>query len=143
MMDTEILKSNVFSFFMSLNPEEEESEVMFGGYDEDLIDPSYNDGTRALDIHPVLHQLFWSIKLDDIKIDGKSIGLCDDKDCLFTPDTGTSLITMPGWAKRQFESENPQYMKNDCTSDEFGFGELTYVINGIDYPIPSHHWMKR
>ena len=76
-MDTEILKSNVFSFFMSLNPEEEESEVMFGGYDEDLIDPSYNDGTRELDIHPVLHQLFWSIKLDDIKIDGKSIGLCD------------------------------------------------------------------
>ena len=143
MMDTEILKSNVFSFFMSLNPEEEESEVMFGGYDEDHIDPSYNEGTREFDIHPVLHQLFWSIKLDDIKIDGKSIGLCDDKDCLFTPDTGTSLITMPGWAKRQFESEYPQYMKNDCTSDEFGFGELTYVINGIDYPIPSHHWMKR
>ena len=98
MMDTEILKSNVFSFFMSLNPEKEESEVMFGGYDEELIDPSYNDGTRALDVHPVLHQLFFSIKLDDIKINGKSTGLCKDKECMMTPDTGTSMITFPNWA---------------------------------------------
>ena len=99
MMDTEILKSNVFSFFMSLHPEKEESEVMFGGYDEDHIDPDYNNGTRALDIHPVLHQLFWSIQLDDILIDGKSTELCKNKECLFTPDTGTSLLTMPRWAK--------------------------------------------
>ena len=143
MIDTGILKSNVFSFFMSLNPEKEESEVMFGGYDEELIDPSYNDGTRALDVHPVLHQLFFSIKLDDIKINGKSTGLCKDKECLMTPDTGTSMITFPVWAINQFESENPEYKKQDCVSDEFSFGDLTYVINGIDYPIPSHHWMKR
>jgi len=33
MIETGILKDNVFSFFMSLNPDDEESEVMFGGYD--------------------------------------------------------------------------------------------------------------
>lgn len=85
---------------MSLNPDDEESEVMFGGYDKDKIDPEYNDGTRDLDYHEVLHQLFWSIKLDDIKLNGESLHLCDDKECLFTPDTGTSLITFPGWASR-------------------------------------------
>jgi len=33
MMETEILRHNMFSFFMSLNPDDEESEVMFGSYD--------------------------------------------------------------------------------------------------------------
>ena len=141
MIETGILKDNVFSFFMSLNPDDEESEVMFGGYDKDKIDPEYNDGTRDLDYHEVLHQLFWSIKLDDIKLNGESLHLCDDKECLFTPDTGTSLITFPSWASMKFNEDN-NYKNIDC-EDEFGFGDLTYVINDIEYPIPSHHWMKR
>ena len=145
MMETEILKHNMFAFFMSLNPEEEESEVMFGSYDQDRIHPDYNDGTGELDCHDVEHKLFWSIKLDDIKINGESLHLCDDKECLFTPDTGTSLITFPSWATDKFEADKPEWINGDCKEDglEHGYGDLTYVINGKEYPIPSHHWMKR
>ena len=39
-------------------------------------------------------------------------------------------------------NEDNDYKNIDC-EDEFGFGDLTYVINDIEYPIPSHHWMKR
>lgn len=32
----------------------------------------------------------------------------------------------------------------DCDDGfEYDQGDLTYVINGIDYPIPSHHWNER
>ena len=26
--------------------------------------------------------------------------------------------------------------------DELSFGDLTYVINGVDYDMPSHHWIR-
>lgn len=141
MMGAGILKSNVFSFFMSMNPDDEPSDVMFGDWDVHRIVESYND--QRPEWHPVKHKLFWSIALDDIKIDGKSLGLCDNKKCLFTPDTGTSLITFPSWAMNQFSRDHPEWQtQNDCKS-ELEHGDLTYVINGIDYPIPSHHWMQK
>lgn len=107
----------MFAFFMSLNPEDEESEVMFGSYDQDRIDPDYNEGTGDIDCHEVLHKLFWSIKLDDIKINGESLHLCDDKECLFTPDTGTSLITFPSWATDKFEDDHPEWISGDCIEE--------------------------
>jgi hypothetical protein len=65
---------------------------MFGDWNRDKIMDSYNGEP---DWHPVKDRLFWSIKLDDVLIDGESLGLCNDVDCLFTPDTGTSLLTFP------------------------------------------------
>ena len=38
MMEAEILKQNVFAFHMSMNPDEEDSEVMFGDWNVDKID---------------------------------------------------------------------------------------------------------
>jgi hypothetical protein len=45
-----------------------------------------------------VNKYFWALKLSDIKLDGKSLNLCKDKECLITPDTGTSCLTMPSWA---------------------------------------------
>jgi len=144
MMDADILKANVFAFHMSMNPDDEDSEVTFGDWNVDRIDQSYNDNTGQLDWHPVKHKLFWSITLDDILIDGKSAGICnEEKKCLFTPDTGTSLITFPTWATNKFKENYPDLNKKHSCTSEFGYGDLTYVINGIEYPIPSHHWMQR
>ena len=44
-----------------------------------------------------MHKLFWSIKLDDIKVNGVSTGYCTKKgaNCLVCPDSGTSLATFP------------------------------------------------
>ena len=143
MMDDGILKRDVFAFFMSMNPDDEDSDVMFGDWDNDRIDPDYNNQT--LEWHAVKHKLFWSIQLDDVKIGDTSLGLCnnDTRKCLFTPDTGTSLITFPSWAMNQFESDHPNFKTQHSCTSELGYGNLTYVINGIDYPIPSHHWMTK
>jgi hypothetical protein len=44
----------------------------------------------------------YGLKLDDIKINGKSLGFCGPNgkksDCLVTVDSGTTMMAMPGWA---------------------------------------------
>jgi hypothetical protein len=76
---------------MSMNPINDESELTFGYYDPARF-------TGDLQTHNVIDKLFWSLNLEDILVDGKSLGLCKDKQCLVTPDSGTSLITTPSWA---------------------------------------------
>ena len=93
--------------------------------------------------HPVVDRLFWAIKLDDIKVGGKSLGICDNTNCTMTPDSGTSQLCMPGWA---FEMWTETEWGQDYICDDGGEQsrpELTFVINGKDYSIPSHHWNER
>lgn len=59
---------------------------------------------------------------------------------MITPDSGTSLITMPSWAHDKIIGKMP-YLE-DC-ENKFGFGMLTFVIDGKDYSVPSHHFMER
>ena len=93
--------------------------------------------------HPVIDKLFWSLKLNDIRIGNKSLGLCQDKTCLVTPDSGTSLTTMPSWAYKIFK-DNIYKSGTECAEGaEQDFGDLVFVIDGNDYPIPSHHWNSR
>ena len=115
---------------------------MFGDWNRDKIMDSYNGEP---DWHPVKDRLFWSIKLDDVLIDGESLGLCNDVDCLFTPDTGTSLLTFPKVEMKAFEEAHPEWTEgaNTACDSEHNFGDLTYKINGIEYPIPSSHWIER
>ena len=40
----------------------------------------------------------FGVKLDDMKVNGKSIGLCKDTECLITFDSGTSLMSVPKFA---------------------------------------------
>lgn len=69
----------------------DDSELLFGAYDTSKF-------VGDITYHKVIDKLFWSLKLDDIKYNGKNLNICKDKDCLITPDSGTSLITAPGWA---------------------------------------------
>lgn len=67
---------------MAMN-EGESSELLFGNYDNSKFEGD-------LKWHPVVDKLFWSLKLDDIKYNGESLGVCKEKDCLVTPDSGTT-----------------------------------------------------
>ena len=98
LMDSGILGKKVFAFHMSMNPDEEESELTIGYFDENRYVPG------TLKWFPVVHPVFWALQLDDIKIGEKSLGLCgpDSKlgknNCYAAPDSGMSLLTMPSWA---------------------------------------------
>lgn len=47
----------------------------------------------------------YGVKLDDIKVNGKSTKVCEDrpagKDCLITFDSGTSLMSVPTFATKK------------------------------------------
>lgn len=97
-----------------------------------------------LNWHDVVKKLFWAVKLDDIKVNGVSTGFCsrEGANCTVCPDSGTSLLTFPQKALKQFKSQYGG--STDCTEDDLlQFPDLTYVIDGIDYDVPSHHWVKR
>lgn len=93
--------------------------------------------------HKVVDKLFWSLKLDDIKVGGKSLGICDDKDCWMTPDSGTSQLCMPDWAYYMWLDTDWGNQYPCGEGGEQSRPELTFVIDGKDYSIPSHHWNER
>jgi len=98
-MREKVLENNIFAFYMSMNPMEDDSELTFGFYDDKRFK------AETLKWHPVADKLFWSLRLDDIKVNGVPLNICKDKVCLVTPDTGTSMSTMPSWAFKIFEEK--------------------------------------
>lgn len=54
MMEEGVLANNLFAFYMSMNPEKEPSELIFGHIDEEKYDGDIN-------WHDVKHELFWNI----------------------------------------------------------------------------------
>ena len=89
LMQSNQLAKNVFSWYLSHNPDED-SEILFGGWN-----PSRFSGD--IQWHPVRHHLFWSLKLEDVLVNGVSTGYCTQPgaNCLACPDSGTSLMTFP------------------------------------------------
>ena len=139
LMNADILNKNVFAFHMSMNPDAEGSELMLGDWDT-----SRYEGDLVW--HDVKHKLFWSIQLDDILIGDESLGYCGpdtDKTCYITPDSGTSLLTFPNWAISRFINSPHGQTKSCEKGDEYKYPEITFVINGVNYSLPSHHWMMR
>lgn len=70
-MDEKILNDNLFSFFMSMNPVEEKSYMTLGYYDQEFY-------TGEMKWHKVIDKLFWSLSLEDIRLNGESLGICND-----------------------------------------------------------------
>ena len=69
---------------------------------------------------------------------------------MITPDSGTSELTFPTWAYKKSIKKFP--VIQNCASNK-DLGTLTYdnlllkwfrfVIEGDEYPIPSHHFIDR
>jgi hypothetical protein len=49
-------------------------------------------------------------------------------------------MTMPTWTFQIIDPQLP-FLENCLTT--IGLGTLTFTIDGIDYDLPSHHFMER
>jgi len=71
-----------------------ESDITFGYYDTSKF-------TGKINWHPIVFEYMFGIKLDDIKIGNKSLGICgkgglmDGNECIITIDSGSSEFSMP------------------------------------------------
>jgi hypothetical protein len=70
MMEQNLVDTNLFAFYMSMNPLNDDSELSFGSYDIERFEPG------TLTWHPVIDKLFWSLNLQDVLINGISIDVC-------------------------------------------------------------------
>jgi hypothetical protein len=96
-MATGMLERNLFSFYMTYNPFStiDKSEVVFGYIPEHRY-------LGQLNWHKVTTKKFWTVHLDEILHNGKSLNLCTNKKCAMTPDSGTTYMTMPSKIYRSF-----------------------------------------
>ena len=97
MMDQKLMKSNIFAFYLTKG---DGSDLTLGYYDKSRFqgDLHWND---------VKYKYMYGVQLDDLKVNGKSTGVCSDgKDCLITFDSGTSLMSIPTFASDTFGEQN-------------------------------------
>ena len=87
MMQHKLMKHNRFTFFMSNNGDKGKSGIWFDDVPKSLL-------KGQLRKHPVIAKNYWSVNLLDIKVNGKSTGVCPGG-CKTAVDSGTSLLTAP------------------------------------------------
>lgn len=72
MMNQKLLKSNVFAFYFTTQQQEAagiKSDMTFGYYDKTKY-------TGDIAWHPVNYKYMFGVKLDDVKVGGKSLNMC-------------------------------------------------------------------
>ena len=138
MMDQKLLTSNIFAFYLTTQAAEKQglkSDLTFGYYDKEKF-------KGEIQWHDVDYKYMFGVKLDDIKVAGKSTKPCEGmRDCLVTFDSGTSLMSMPTDAVNSFVKSGIPTMDHAAPcNDQREFGDITYVIGGKDYTISNDEW---
>lgn len=121
-MDHGLLDQNVFTSYYY-------KDGIHSALDFGSIKPEYYEG--EIHYHDVQERFHWNIKIDDIKVNGEPLHLCEKLDgCQGLVDTGTNLNTFE-------ETEYAAIMDKinyDGTCDDLSnYPTLTYVIGGVDY----------
>lgn len=138
MMNQKLLKSNVFAFYFTTKQQEAagmKADMTFGYYDKQKM-------KGDITWHNVDYKYMFGVKLDDVKVAGKSLNMCDGKSCLITFDSGTSLMSFPTWgAQKLIENKLPTANNIVPCQSHSQFGDMSLVINGKDYVLSNEEWM--
>lgn len=94
----------------------------------------------------VKYKYMFGVQLDDILFNDKSTGVCADrpadKPCLITFDSGTSLMSVPKFATKNFvEHGIPTSNFVKRCNNEKEFGDMSLVIGGKKYTMNNDEWM--
>jgi cathepsin D len=131
-INQKLLKNNVITFYYSYN-ENTDGQVSLG-----FIDESKFKG--KIYYYDVIDKYYWTIKLNDIRYNGKSLGLCNDGGCKAVVDTGTSLNTGP--TKDIMKLLNTIPVENDCTGYDKG-GIISYVFDSQEYQLKVDEYIVK
>ena len=111
------------------------SDMTFGYYDKEKF-------KGEMHWNEVKYKYMYGVKLDDILFNGKSTDVCKNRECLITFDSGTSLMSVPKFATKNFMEHGIPTTDNlvKC-KDEKDFGDMTLVIGGKNYDQTNNEWM--
>jgi hypothetical protein len=130
-INNKLLIHNVMTFFYSTDSFTD-GQITLG-----FIDKTKFNGD--LKYYKVIDKFYWAIKLDDVLLNGKSLGLCSDG-CTAVVDTGTSLITGP-------TSDLSRLLKaitveDDCSGYE-NAEDVTFVLSGDKYTLKGKDYILK
>jgi hypothetical protein len=131
LIDTKILKQNLIAFYLSQN-ENTPGQASFGSLDKSKY-------IAPLHYHPLIEKDYWKIKLEDIKLNNISLGLCK-KGCEAVIDSGTSLITGPN---DHFEKVIYRIAVDGRCNGYDNAPKLTFVFNGINYDLNPEDYISK
>ena len=119
---------NVFSFYYSLDPEEE-SELIVGDVNQDKF-------VGELHWVPLVEEpWYWTVELTDVRLGERSFGFCRDG-CKATLDTGTAMLSAPS------ADLDVLFGMLDKNCGEFlEYEDIVYVIDSREYRIPSRDYI--
>jgi len=126
-----LLTHNIMTFYYSYD------EAIDGQITIGFIDESRYIG--VLRYYDVIDKYYWAIELDDIKLGGRSLGLCIGG-CKAVIDTGTTLITGPTDDLRRLLRAIP--VENDCSHYMLAT-DLTFVFNGDEYTLTPEEYILK
>lgn len=133
-MKHHLLETNAYSFYYSPKVGSQKNAIVFG-----KPDPTLYEG--KLTFLAVTRKLYWEIELIDIKVGGKSTGLCTKgKSCRCVVDTGTSLLTAP--PKKMQKLLRAIGSKDDC-SNLGDLQTLTYTVRGANSQVMDLHMQPK
>lgn len=99
--------------------------MTFGYYDKEKY-------TGDLKWHDVKYKYLFGVQLDDIKINGKNMKVCEGiKECLITFDTGSSYMALPSIAYNNLNQKGvPTELNYVPCNDSKEFGNFVFIIGG-------------
>jgi len=94
MMNQKLLKSNIFAFYFTTKANEAR------GIKSDMTLGYFDRAKFKGDIHwnQIQYKYMFGVELNDVKINGQSLGVCENRSCLITFDSGTSYMSVPSFA---------------------------------------------
>jgi hypothetical protein len=131
-MDLHELNANIFSFWLSYDTQY--SVFLLGSPPNEY----YLGDLQWVDVKS---QYYWSVDLDDILVNGKSIGLCPYQNCTAILDSGTTFNTAPTDALLVLLSSLTGTTNQEQCYTESTLKNISYVLNGIEYVLTPADYM--
>jgi hypothetical protein len=130
-----LLPTNQYAFYFA-NRVENTGILAVGGYDESLKTGDFtwldiitlNDGGYA----------YWEVEMDDVLLNGQSLGVCEDIRCTAILDTGTTLIVGPHRVISPLIQST--YVEDDC-SNMRELADVTFVLNGQNFTLTPEDYI--
>mmetsp|Transcript_43512 Transcript_43512/g.93188 ORF Transcript_43512/g.93188 Transcript_43512/m.93188 type:complete len:478 (-) Transcript_43512:451-1884(-) len=136
---TPAMKMPVFAVYLGRNVEDE-AEISFGGVRADRM-------AEALTWVPVYEEGYWQFQIEDVTVDGKSLGLCKKygkRQCQGVLDTGSSLMMGPesdlSMMLKALTFEKDTQM--DCKKDQ-KFPSLGFTVGGKHFEMEPDDYIDR
>jgi hypothetical protein len=137
MMDQGVVSQNLFSFYMSKDPNsgDKGGELIFGG-----IDKAHYTGDLVY--APLITETYWGVSMSAVSLAGTSMACSAADPCLAIVDTGTSLLAGPTDAVKAINEKlggkanaAGQYMIDCAKTTDGSMPDVTFTVGGNDFTL--------